>query len=139
MSIIIFIVIIILLLIIDVPMITLINNSMYEAQFNDINNGKMKIGLHTWISSIVCYTLIAFGIYYFIINNDTLRSSSNLTILLNGALFGLVTYGIYNSTNKATINNYSTTVSIVDTLWGSILCSIISLLTMILIRNNIIS
>ena len=41
----------------------------------------------------------------------------------------MIIYGVYDMTNLATINNYNITTSIVDTLWGSFLVGIISLVS----------
>lgn len=39
----------------------------------------------------------------------------------SGGLFGLVLYGVFNATNFAIFSNYSPTVAILDTLWGTFL------------------
>ncbi|MHB1205746.1 MAG: DUF2177 family protein [Rhodospirillaceae bacterium] len=41
-----------------------------------------------------------------------------------GALFGLFTYGTYDLTNQATLRNWSTTLTVVDISWGTILGAI---------------
>ena len=46
-----------------------------------------------------------------------------------GALFGLVAYGTYDLTNLATIKNWSLKVTIIDLIWGAILTSVVSSLT----------
>ena len=38
--------------------------------------------------------------------------------LISGALFGLVAYGTYDLSNLATLKGWSTTVAVVDMLWG---------------------
>ena len=48
---------------------------------------------------------------------------------LNLIVFGFVVYGIYNATNKATIVEFGIKESFVDTMWGTILCGLISVLT----------
>ena len=54
------------------------------------------------------------GLYYFVIGpNKTSRE---------GAFFGLVTYGVFDFTNHAILNNYSLPLAIMDTVWGAVLC-----------------
>ncbi len=113
-------IILLIFLIIDIPMITYFNKKMYQIQFNRINNGLMNVNLRTYISAGICYLLLVFGIYHFAVKQNS---------ILNGAILGLIIYGIYNTTNLATINNYGVKESIVDTIWGTILCSIITYLT----------
>lgn len=120
-------IILVIFLIIDVPMITYFNSEMYQIQFNRINNGQMIVNYRTYISAGICYTLLVFGIYHFAVKQNS---------IMNGAIMGLLIYGIYNTTNLATINNYGIKESIVDTLWGTILCTIISFIT-IKIKNYI--
>ena len=57
------------------------------------------------------------------------------TIAKSGALFGFIVYGIYNGTNKATIAEFGMKEAIIDTLWGSILCALISVLTVYFIKK----
>ena len=38
-----------------------------------------------------------------------------------GALFGLFTYGTYDLTNMATLQNWPLAITIVDMLWGTFL------------------
>ncbi len=113
-------IILLIFLVIDIPMITYINGKMYQIQFNRINNGPMNVNLRTYISAGICYLLLVFGIYHFAVKQNSVS---------NGAILGLVIYGIYNTTNLATINNYGIKESIVDTVWGTILCTLITYLS----------
>jgi uncharacterized membrane protein len=49
--------------------------------------------------------------------------------LLDGALFGFMTYATYDLTNLATLKDWPITVTIVDLIWGTFLSTSISLLT----------
>jgi uncharacterized membrane protein len=44
-----------------------------------------------------------------------------------GSLVGFVIYGVYNFTNYAVLKNWTLNISIVDTIWGVIVCSITSI------------
>ena len=106
--------ILIILLLLDLPMITYINKDMYYSMFKKINNNQnMIINNNKIISAIIAYLLLAYSLYYFII----IKKSK----LDDAFILGLIIYGIYNTTNYFTINNYSLEVSIKDTLWGGIL------------------
>lgn len=104
-------------LLVDIPMITMINSAMYQDQFKRINNIEMITSSRTWVSAAIAYFLLAIGVYVFGIRN---RSVSQ------GALVGLVIYGVYNTTNLATIHNWGIKESIVDTVWGSALCAFVT-------------
>ncbi|MSS75005.1 DUF2177 family protein [Candidatus Pacearchaeota archaeon] len=47
-------------------------------------------------------------------------------ILLSGATRGFVIYGIYNLTNLTTIAHWTPKLALIDTLWGTVACSIVS-------------
>ena len=52
------------------------------------------------------------------------------THLLNlGALLGLVTYAAYDLTNLATLEGFPLTVTLVDLVWGMVLCATVSGIT----------
>jgi uncharacterized membrane protein len=106
--------ILIILLLLDLPMISYINKNMYFSMFNKINNNQnILINNNKIISAIIAYLLLSYSLYHFIIVK---KSSLNDAIIL-----GLIIYGVYNTTNYFTINNYSLNVAILDTLWGCIL------------------
>ncbi len=130
-----FIVILVLLLIIDIPMITIINKKMYSDAFFKINNGNISTGSIGIISAIICYLLLTFGIYYFIVSPEINNITSYNKTFIKGLLLGLLVYGVYNTTNKSTINKYSTLVTIIDTIWGSILIGSISVLSLFIINK----
>jgi uncharacterized membrane protein len=136
MNIINYIIILVLLLVIDIPMITKINSKMYQTQLNRINKDSKSNKSAQLISALICYLLLALAIYIFIVSPEKGKSikSSHFDIIKKGMLLGFIIYGVYNSTNRATIHEFGTKESIVDTLWGSILIGLISFLSILLIK-----
>lgn len=116
-------------------MITIINKDMYKKMYNIINGGDMIQSNSTMIAAGICYILLAICIYYFIIRDNI---SSYQSIFTRGAILGLIIYGVYNSTNKVTINKYGTYEAIIDTIWGTLLCGIISVLASYIYKKYII-
>ena len=135
MSIVNFIVILVLFLLIDIPMITLINKKMYMDSFDKINGAEMNTGKQGIMGAISAYLLLALAIYYFILEDTKIDTKSYRDVFIKGFILGLVIYGVYNTTNLATINNYSIKVSIVDTIWGSFLTGLISILSLYIIKR----
>ena len=72
------------------------------------------------------------GIDQLVLNNNM----TDVNIIKNGALFGLVVYGTYNGTNFATIEKWNYNVSSADTIWGMIICSITSYIVFNLQKKN---
>jgi len=111
-----------LFLILDVPVITWLNAPMYQKQFKRINNGEIKLDTRVWVSAAIAYFLLALGIYLFIVRPELTNFKPDyLIIFLKGLALGLIIYGVYNGTNKATINEWGTKESIIDTVWGTTL------------------
>lgn len=95
--------------VLDTVYLTL-NRSMFETQVFDVQKKNMNI---TIASAVACYIFLVFGLYYFI-----LREKKSV---LDAFLFGLVIYGVYETTNYAIFNNWKLSTVIIDTLWGGIL------------------
>ena len=74
------------------------------------------------------YLLFPIGILFFAIW-PALATDRWTTALLNGALFGFFAYATYDLTNFATIRNWTTTISVVDMIWGTVLTGATSALT----------
>ena len=131
-----FLVVLVIFLIIDIPMITKINGAMYQEQFLRINKTGLSLDLRTFISAGISYLLLAFGIYYFAVKDENIQMENRL---IRAGLLGLVIYGIYNTTNLATIKEFGIKEAIVDTIWGtflSIIITYISVKTIQLVKSN---
>jgi uncharacterized membrane protein len=123
-----FFIVLVVFLVLDLPMITFINKDMYKNLFDNINNGEVVQSTNIIIGAIVAYLLLAYGLYIFAIKNKS---------IFNGALFGLVVYGVYNFTNLAVIARYGLVQSVIDTVWGSILCSMITYIVLVYLNYTI--
>jgi uncharacterized membrane protein len=73
------------------------------------------------------YALYVVGIVIFAVA-PALREGSAVTALVYGALFGFFAYATYDMTNYATLKNWSFTVSVVDTAWGTCLTGVSALI-----------
>lgn len=106
-------------IIIDVPVLIYVNKDTYLVNFRNINNGEIDFTRLKIISALICYLIMAFGLYYFSVKEKS---------ILNALILGFVINGIYNTTNYATINKYSLNVAIIDTLWGPTLFTTVAYL-----------
>jgi len=62
---------------------------------------------------LLCYTFLVVGLNYFIIKPKKSPKDA--------FLFGIVIYGVYETTNLALFKNWSWLTVFMDTLWGGIL------------------
>lgn len=65
------------------------------------------------IPAILCYLVLIFSVYYFIILQNA--------PLINAFLLGLTIYSVYELTNYATIKDWNLKFVIADSIWGGIL------------------
>ena len=99
----------IVLILIDSIYLTLLKG-YFVKQVKIIQGSKPQI---KYIGALICYLFLIIGLNYFIIKPKKSVSDA--------FLFGLVIYGVYESTNYALFNNWSVLTMFIDTLWGGIL------------------
>jgi uncharacterized membrane protein len=95
-----------------------LNKNMFEQQISDVQGGKLEMNL---IGAIPCYIFLVLGLYYFIIRKNA--------PLLDAFLFGLVIYGVYETTNYTILKKWRPFTVVMDTLWGGLLMTITTYLT----------
>lgn len=87
-----------------------------------------------YLPAALVYVFMAIGIVVFVLPN---AESLSMAILLGG-LFGLVTYGMYDMTNLATLRAWTYTFAIADMTWGTFLSATISGITYFLSRHSLL-
>jgi uncharacterized membrane protein len=75
-----------------------------------------------WAAAPPVYLLLAAGLLLFALARP--EASTVGGAMMWGALFGLITYGVYDFTNLSTIKGYPLSLAIVDTTWGIVLCGL---------------
>lgn len=111
-------------IILDFIWFVLIAKSLYQTQIGSlmrVSNGHFS---PNWYAALLVYVLFALGILIFVLSK---AQKSPWEACYYGAIFGLVIYGIYDLTNLALLANWPTVITIIDIIWGIIVCSIIAL------------
>ena len=89
----------------------------YMGTFVSRTDGSIDIKL---FPAVVVYLALAFGIAFFVL--PKVSGTENFwSVFLTGAVFGLITYAIYDLTNYAFLTNWSLTLSLVDMAWGFVI------------------
>ncbi len=103
----------------------LMNRFYLEAfsSFGRISEGKFAPIL--WAAGIVYLILPAVVLIFVVIPSI---DEPYLGTLAKGAFLGLCLYGLYDFTNLATIQDWSVKVTLVDIVWGTFLCAVISVI-----------
>jgi len=108
----------ILLVAIDAVYLYFIGKPVFEKAVFAIQKTKLVAKMPP---AVFTYVLMAVTLNYFIISVN--KSPFDAFIL------GFCTYGIFDFTNLAIFKNYNFKTAIIDTLWGSILFFVTTLLT----------
>ncbi len=77
-----------------------------------------------WWAAGVVYVCITLGILYFVLPGS---HGNYAQALLGGVMLGLVTYGIYDFTNYSILASWPLKITIIDFIWGMVLCGLSSL------------
>lgn len=85
-----------------------------------------------WPVAALVYPVIALGITVFVLG----RSKTPAEALMYGALFGALTYAVYDLTNHATLREWTTTMTVVDIIWGAFSCAVVSWIAMYFTRGT---
>jgi uncharacterized membrane protein len=98
--------------------LTLTANSLYRPLI-----GELMLDGFRPAPAIAFYALYLCGVVVFAIR-PAFAAGRWTIALVSGALFGLCAYGTYDLTNQATLKIWSTTVTLADMAWGSILTAL---------------
>lgn len=106
--------------IMDMLWLGFVAKAIYQQELGSLlrkSNGAMA---PNWISAMLVYLALIAGILFFVIPKSP---NSYYYTCLNGALFGLIVYAVYDCTNYAVLQNWTLKITIIDILWGTFLCS----------------
>ena len=87
-----------------------LSKPLFNKLIKDIQGSNLTLRLDGALFAYLCIVLV---FNYFIINKNA--------GIKDAFLLGLLTYGIFEGTNRAIFSKWSTQAMIIDTLWGGIL------------------
>ena len=92
----------------------------------------LKINLDI-TSAIIFYLIFVFGLVYFVIS--PLKNLNLTSAILPSMVYGFVTYSTYALTVKAVFNAFNWEIVISDIIWGTVLCLLVSTLTLLTVSK----
>lgn len=87
-----------------------------------------------WPAAMVFYLLFIVGILYFAVYPALVDNNFSKAIL-NGALFGLFTYGTFDLTNYALLKDWPFKVVWIDILWGMFLTASVATISFLIAKK----
>lgn len=94
------------------------NAHMFQLQVAEVQRVSLQMKP---LGALICYALLIFGLYYFIIRQHK--------PVKDAVLLGILVYGVFETTNYALLKNWHMKTMMVDTLWGGILLGLTTFLT----------
>ena len=102
-------VIAVVMLVLDIVYLNLVSNH-FNNLMNNIQGKPIKL---KYLPAVLCYSIMIFAMYYFIVKENK--------PLYDAFLLGFVIYGVYDMTNMATIDAWDWKTVALDSIWGSCL------------------
>lgn len=118
---------------IDLTWLGIMAPRFYKPILGDI--GLASVNLPPAIAFYLVYPL---GLMIFAVE-PALRSGTAGMALLYGAMFGFFTYATYDLTNQATLRNWTSSLSVVDIAWGTVLGAVSSLVAYVAVSRLLLN
>ena len=103
-------------------------SDMFSRQIMLVQGTALKVNIP---SAVICYILIVFGLYYFVLRHIIVPNASSAAAAIQNmrlrdgmiaAFFlGVFVYGVYETTTLALLRNWSPMTAVIDTTWGGTL------------------
>ena len=106
------------MLALDAVWLTTMAPRLYQPRIGELMAAKPSLA-----PAVVFYLLYIFGIMALAVL-PALREGGWRRLLIHAAVFGLVAYATYDLTNQATLKTWSTTVTLADMAWGTVITTI---------------
>ena len=106
---------------VDLIWLGVIGKPIYQKYIGHLMADKIN-----WTAAIIFYLLYILGILIFAVY-PAIKIDKLEHAILYGSLFGFFTYMTYELTNMAVIKNWTWAIVPIDILWGTILCTLVSI------------
>lgn len=106
------------MLALDSAWLTTMGKKLYRPQLGDLLAADFRLG-----PAAAFYVIYVAGIYLLAIQPALADGRIDLAAA-RGAALGFVAYATYDLTNQATLRHWSTTVTIADIAWGTLLTAV---------------
>lgn len=119
-----FLVTIISVFVLDMIWLGVIAKNIYAQNIGMLLRKSSEAMTPIWWAAIVVYICISVGILFFVLPK---AQGDYFLAFSGGAVLGLVTYGIYDFTNYSILANWPWKITVIDFIWGMLLCGLSSL------------
>jgi uncharacterized membrane protein len=121
------------MVVVDIIWIKFIMGGFYDTSLGPLARRAGESFSPRILPSLLVWMLIALGVLLFVLPKMESKGSP-IEGVLWGALFGLVLYGVYDLTNYAILARWPISMTILDIIWGTILCGVTALFMKALLK-----
>ena len=107
----------------DAIWLGVLTKEFYKTEFGALARRQGDALNPIWWAVLVVYLMLPLGVIWFVLPRVS-GANPLLSAAMWGFVFGVFTYGIYDLTNYATLDNYSLRLVVVDMLWGGTICGV---------------
>lgn len=104
-----------------------IMKSTYQNEIGNLMKSPVEL-----FPAFFVYLFISIAIYLFILPK---AGNSLSQAALWGSAFGFLCYGVYDMTNLAVLKNWTLKISVLDILWGAVVCGLCSTVMFLVFRS----
>ena len=108
------------MLVLDGAWLTTMAKKLYRPKLGDLLASNFHLA-----PAAAFYAIYELGTYAIAVHQSHADGRVDLAAL-RGAMLGFVAYSTYDLTNQATLRHWSTTVTIADIAWGTILTGVVA-------------
>ncbi len=113
--------------VVDLIWLGFIANGLYVQSLGSLLKKTNDVFTPNWLAASVVYIAMTAGVIFFVLPRVR---DGYVDAFIWGAVFGLLTYAIYNFTNYAILANWTLRISLLDCCWGAILYGLTSTFAM---------
>jgi uncharacterized membrane protein len=116
---------VVLFMLLDALWLGIIMRSFYRTELAPLGRVSADGSLApVWAAVVPVYVLLVLGLMMFVLPRAT--GNTLFAAMRLGAGFGVITYGVYDLTNYATLRHYSLKLALVDIIWGAVVCGAVA-------------
>jgi uncharacterized membrane protein len=110
---------------VDLTYLGIIMSGFYKSELGALARKSGDALAPVWWAALVVYILIPLGILLFVLPRVD-GEKWLISALTWGFVYGVVLYGVYDFTNVATLDRWPLKLAFADTLWGGVLCGLVT-------------
>jgi uncharacterized membrane protein len=125
-------------LLMDMVWLALIMKSFYLNELGDLARLNGNSLAPRWLPAMGVYLMIPAGLVLFV--RPKVAPNDNVMVAgFWGAVYGFILYSVYDLTNLSVLEKWTLKMTIVDIVWGTVLCAISSVYMFLIERRTSIS